>query len=101
LRHILEEVSALAPKLLVPGHGPVGAADSLQVIREYVTTLDELTRKMVEDGEAEETIDTMAVPQPYDDWLFAAFFPVNMHFLYQRRLRDQEDVVREEGCAVA
>ena len=86
LRQILEKVSDLGPKLLVPGHGPIGVADSLTQMGQYVRTLDELAGKMVEDGEAEETIDAMAIPAPYDDWLFAAFFPVNMHFLYQRRL---------------
>jgi glyoxylase-like metal-dependent hydrolase (beta-lactamase superfamily II) len=89
LRQILDQVSALAPKLLVPGHGPVGTAGSLKAMSQHVSTLDGLARKMVEDGAAEETIDTMAIPQPYDDWLFASFFPGNMHFLYQRSLRRQ------------
>jgi cyclase len=93
LLHILEAVSGLAPKLLVPGHGPVGTAESLTAMGQYARTLDGLARKMVEDGEAEETIEAMAIPEPYDDWLFAAFFPVNMHFLYQRHLREQGAVV--------
>lgn len=86
LSHILQEVSDLKPKLLVPGHGPVGEPDSLQQMRQYISTLDELARKMVEDGEAEDKIDEMAIPEPFEDWLFAAFFPLNMHFLYQRWL---------------
>ena len=89
LLHILDQVSELAPKLLVPGHGPVGTAESLEHMRQYVITLDGLARQMVQDGEAEETIDTMTIPEPYDDWLFASFFPGNMHFLFQRRLREQ------------
>jgi cyclase len=93
LLHILEAVSDLAPKLLVLGHGPVGTAESLTLMGQYVHTLDRLARKMVEDGEAEETIDAMAIPEPYDDWLFASFFPGNMHFLYQRRLGEQGDVL--------
>jgi cyclase len=93
LLHILEVVSDLAPKLLVPGHGPVGMADSLTQMGHYVHTLDGLARKMVQDGEAEETIDAMAIPEPYDDWLFSSFFPGNIHFLYQRRLGEQGDVV--------
>ena len=40
-----------------------------------------------------QAIDAMAIPEPYDDWLFAAFFPVNMHFLVQRRLGEQGNVV--------
>ena len=93
LLHILETVSDLAPKLLVPGHGPVGMADSLTQMEQYVHTLNELARKLVEDGEAEETIDAMAIPEPYDDWLFSSFFPGNMHFLVQRQLGEQGDVV--------
>jgi len=89
LRDALEAVSKLAPKLLVPGHGPVGTAESLKDMRQYVSTLDGLARKMVEHGEAEETIDTMAIPKPYGEWLFAAFFPGNMHFLYRRALQEQ------------
>jgi glyoxylase-like metal-dependent hydrolase (beta-lactamase superfamily II) len=93
LLHILRAVSDLAPKLLVPGHGPVGTAESLTAMGQYVRTLDGLARKMVEDGEAEETIEAMAIPEPYEDWLFAAFFPVNMHFLYQRHLQGQRAVM--------
>jgi glyoxylase-like metal-dependent hydrolase (beta-lactamase superfamily II) len=89
---ILDAVADLAPKLLVPGHGPVGAVDSLAGMGRYVRTLDGLARKMIEEGEAEETIDAMPIPQPYDGWLFAAFFPVNMHFLYQLRLGEQGGV---------
>jgi glyoxylase-like metal-dependent hydrolase (beta-lactamase superfamily II) len=86
LLHILEAVSDLDPKLLVPGHGPVGTTDALKVMGQYVGTLDGLARDMVELGEPEEKIDEMAVPEPFADWLFAAFFPVNMRFLYQRHL---------------
>jgi cyclase len=86
LLHALQAVSELTPKLVLPGHGPVGTAESLSVLAQYVRTLDGLARKMVEDGAAEEVIDEMAIPEPYTDWLFAAFFPVNMHFLYQRWL---------------
>jgi cyclase len=93
LLHILDAVSDLGPKVLVPGHGPVGTADSLMQMGRFIRTLDGLARTMVEEGEAEETIDTMAVPEPYDDWLLASFFPGNMHFLYQRRMREQGAVM--------
>jgi glyoxylase-like metal-dependent hydrolase (beta-lactamase superfamily II) len=92
LLHALDAVSDLEPELLVPGHGPVGTADSLVQMGQYVRTLDGLARKMVEAGEPEEAVDAMAIPEPYDDWLFAAFFPVNMHFLYQLRSGQQEEV---------
>lgn len=90
---ILDAVSGLAPKVLVPGHGPVGTAGSLAQMKEYVSTLDGLARKMVEQGEAEERIDAMAIPEPYNGWLIASFFAANLRFLYRRRLLEQGDVV--------
>jgi glyoxylase-like metal-dependent hydrolase (beta-lactamase superfamily II) len=85
LSAILQQVSDLNPGVVVPGHGPVGGPDSLQVMRDYIRTLDGLVQQMVEQGEPEEKIDEMAVPEPWEDWLFAAFFPLNLHFLYQLR----------------
>ena len=91
LLYALEAVSNLNPRLLLPGHGPVGGVESLSVLAQYVRTLDGMASQMVEDGVAEETIDEMAIPEPYADWLFAAFFPVNMHFLYRRWLERTAD----------
>jgi cyclase len=87
----IETVADLGPRLVVPGHGPVGTAESLTEMARYVRTMDGLARKVVEEGQAEETIDAMAIPEPYGDWLFAAFFPVNMHYLYQRWLGQLAD----------
>lgn len=93
LLHILGEVSALAPMQLVPGHGPVGTADSLNQMGHFVRTMDDLARNMIEHGEAEEAIESMPIPEPYDDWLFASFFPGNIQFLYQRRLGGEGEVL--------
>jgi glyoxylase-like metal-dependent hydrolase (beta-lactamase superfamily II) len=88
-RQILDDVYSLAPELVVPGHGPVGSVEDVKAMSRYVSLLDELARKMVEAGEAEETIDAMPIPHPYEDWLLASFFPVNLHYYYQRWLEKQ------------
>jgi glyoxylase-like metal-dependent hydrolase (beta-lactamase superfamily II) len=90
---ILDQVAALNPKLVVPGHGPVGGPDALQGMRQYIHTLVGMASDMVADGEPEANIDHMPMPAPYGDWLFAAFFPVNMHFLYQRQKQRQHAVI--------
>jgi cyclase len=92
LRRILENVSQLAPKLLVPGHGPVGTVHSLDVMGQYINFLDGLVSKMIQGGEAEEQIDEMPMPVQFGNWLFAAFFPLNLHFMYQRRQGLQDPV---------
>jgi len=95
--YALESVSELAPKQLVPGHGPVGTAESISVMRQYIRTLEGIAHKLVEDGEEEKAIDLLAVPDLYQDWLFASFFHDNMHSLYQRQLRKHgKDVDLEE-----
>jgi hypothetical protein len=48
---------------------------------------------MVENGDAEDKIDEMAVPEPWDDWFLASFFFINMHSLYQRRLVKQRGAI--------
>jgi cyclase len=87
LRQILDRVASLGPKVLVPGHGPVGTADSLAQMGRFVGAMDGLAREIVEAGKPEGLIDQLAIPAPWDSWLFASFFPGNIHFLYQRQLR--------------
>jgi cyclase len=88
----LEAIRGLNPKILVPGHGPVGALADLKPMRQYVGTLDELARKMVQDGETEARIAEMAIPEPFARWRFAPFFAPNIQFMYQRQLSKQGPV---------
>lgn len=87
LLNILGQVSMFAPRMLVPGHGPPGAPDSLVCMIGYLNTLTEIARRMVKEGKVEEQIDRTPIPKPYADWLFSAFFPLNMHALYQDEVR--------------
>jgi hypothetical protein len=59
LSYILLEVFDLNPKVLVPGHRPVGEPDGLQLMRQYISTLDGLAHKMVDNGKAEEKIEKL------------------------------------------
>jgi hypothetical protein len=45
--------------------------------------------KLVEDSEEEDSVDQVAIPGQFEDWLFAAFFGYNMHDLFRRRLKGQ------------
>jgi glyoxylase-like metal-dependent hydrolase (beta-lactamase superfamily II) len=90
LLRALDAVSALAPGLLVPGHGTVGTTKSLRAMRQYVIALDDMARRMVEAGEAEQAIDAIAIPEPHDAWLISSFFASNMRCLYRRHLRSGE-----------
>jgi cyclase len=85
LLRILEELERLEPRMVVPGHGPVGTPDDLALMRRYVETLEELVRSLIQDGLPEEEIDCLAVPEPFENWFLDVFFGVNLHSLYEHR----------------
>jgi cyclase len=60
---ILGQVMLLDPKILVPGHGPVGTIDHLGMMVQYINVLDALVHKMLEDGATEEEIIGCAYPK--------------------------------------
>jgi glyoxylase-like metal-dependent hydrolase (beta-lactamase superfamily II) len=90
---ILDMVSGFNPKALVPGHGPVGTLEDLRLLCRYINALDCLARKMVEDGEPEERVTTIGIPEPFDKWEYSSFFADSMRFFYQRQLRGQAGTI--------
>ena len=85
LREILRQVAELNPSTVVPGHGPVAGPQSLEQMSGYVAALDGMARLLLEDGDAGELVDTMAVPEPWAEWGLAAFFNLNLRFLCELR----------------
>jgi cyclase len=82
---ILDEIERLEPRVVVPGHGPVGTADDLALMRRYVRTLDDLALALIQDGAPEDEVDRLPVPEPFEDWFLDEFFGVNLHFLHRHR----------------
>jgi cyclase len=86
---ILQEIRGMEARIFVPGHGPVGGKDDLQVLIYYVEICQDITKRMVSDGQGEEALDEIAVPKPFDSWQQAGFFRSNLRFLYKRMLHEQ------------
>jgi glyoxylase-like metal-dependent hydrolase (beta-lactamase superfamily II) len=93
LPRIIESLAQHHPKLLVPGHGPVGTADDLTTLCEYIEALDRLAQQLVAEGSPEKATDRVPVPEPYVDWEVPSFFTQNLRFLYRR-------LARNDGAAV-
>ncbi len=89
LAAILQKVAEFNPQVCVPGHGSVGGMDNLLLMRQYLSILNGLAAQMVDEKGAEVRIDKIAIPEPFTGWLFEAFFPTNLHFIYKRRLQGQ------------
>lgn len=81
---VLEDISAMDARVLVPGHGPVGNLDDLRRMVEYILLCQRLAGEKFAEGKAEEEIAELEVPEPFATWRFAAFFHANVYFLLQQ-----------------
>jgi len=80
----LAQTELLGLKTLVPGHGSVGTADDLALMRQYITELEALAAEVVKaEGSADQAAER-AIPSRFEMWRFARFFPTNMRFLHDR-----------------
>jgi len=79
----LAHVELLDLETLVPGHGPVGGAGDLAVMREYITKLEAMAAEVVETKGSAEKAAELPIPSPFEAWHFARFFPTNMQFLHE------------------
>lgn len=72
---ILDHVSRLGGRTVVPGHGAVGDAHAVRRVQEYLRDLTRLVRK----AEAErEPLASIEVPERYRRWSGLPFFPANL-----------------------
>jgi cyclase len=82
---IMAETRKLGPKILVPGHGPVGQLSNLDWMEGYVDSLNALVREAIKNEASADDMDHIAIPGKYQDLIFPSFFPTNLKFLYKRQ----------------
>ena len=77
LVRILSEIEALGVRRVVPGHGPVGGAEDIALMRRYLTDFTALAQ--IGQGRVSH------MPAPFDAWWDPGnFFELNMQFLYKQ-----------------
>lgn len=89
LINILQEIQKMGARVFVPGHGPVGTAADVAVLIDYVEVCQDIVNRMVSDGQGEETVDSIEVPEPFASWQQAGFFRSNLGFIYKRLLHEK------------
>lgn len=79
----LDQLSALRPKLVVPGHGAPGPAGELARVREYLSSLQSQVREAYARGDGlMQTEETLDVPR-FRGWaLYGAYHRRNVHAAY-------------------
>ncbi len=81
---MLEQVAMLDIERIVPGHGPLGGREDLDLTRQYIHDLQHHAAAAVERGLSAEQVGAMDVLAPYEDWDAPMIFHENMQFLCER-----------------
>ncbi len=87
----LAKVKRLGVQIAVPGHGPVGKSENLQMISQYIKTLEKMVANMIKHGRHMNQASLESVPSPFDTWLCPDnFFVTNLQFLYKLAKQQKE-----------
>jgi len=85
MRRTLSRVRQLPAETLVPGHGHLGNLSDVEKMVHYIDRLETLVEEGVRKGMTDDDFARLPMPNEYRDWIFPAFFPSNLRFLYERR----------------
>jgi cyclase len=81
----LRALNSLEASFFVPGHGPVGTANDLKMMIEYVEDCLETAQVLVGNGnEIKDKVAELKVHERYQDWQHPQFYPININFLCER-----------------
>lgn len=78
---ILDQLEALDPATVVPGHGPLGNCASIAAVRDYLADAKRLADTLLRAGNAPEDLAQAPMPEAYAGWEAAEIFGLNLRFL--------------------
>jgi cyclase len=81
---MLEQIAMLDIERIVPGHGPLGGREDIDLTRQYIHDLQHHAAAAVERGLSAEQAGAMDVLAPYTEWDAPMIFHENMQFLHER-----------------
>jgi glyoxylase-like metal-dependent hydrolase (beta-lactamase superfamily II) len=85
IRRTLSRIMQLPAEILVPGHGQLGNAGDVEKMIRYIDRLETLVEEGMRKGMTNDDLAHLPMPDEYRDWIFPAFFPSNVKFLYELR----------------
>jgi glyoxylase-like metal-dependent hydrolase (beta-lactamase superfamily II) len=81
---ILKQVAMLDIERIVPGHGPLGGREDLDLTRQYIHDLQHHAAAAVERGLSAEQAGALDVLAQFEEWDAPMIFHENMQFLHER-----------------
>lgn len=68
----------------MPGHGNIGDAKDLRIMKEYIEMIEKQAQRMIADDLSITEAESIDVPEPFSDWWFEDFFTWNLRFMYEK-----------------
>ena len=80
---VLDAVEALAPRIIIPGHGALSTMEEVKLEYEYIETCKKLVLGLIKAGKDAEALSELVMLEPFDSWEPAMLAESTMEFLYQ------------------
>jgi glyoxylase-like metal-dependent hydrolase (beta-lactamase superfamily II) len=81
---ILNELINSNYQIFFPGHGPVGGAQDLVMLKEYISRLTKIVADAIDQGDTVDDVLSQEIPEPYKTWSIGSARPeVNTKFMYE------------------
>lgn len=82
----LEEMAGWEVEVFVPGHGPVGSKEDLELEAAYIRAIEELVFRVHNEGGSEEDALKQKLPPPFDSWqAIGQRFEANIRSSFKRQ----------------
>jgi glyoxylase-like metal-dependent hydrolase (beta-lactamase superfamily II) len=81
---VLNKLLEMDVETVVPGHGPVGGPEDLEILVDYLKTANRAVADLIENGGNQADISTIQIPEQFSDWWFESFYYSNLRFLYAK-----------------
>ncbi|MEI6310088.1 MAG: MBL fold metallo-hydrolase, partial [bacterium] len=82
---ILEQMEALEPTAIVPGHGPMATIGDLAFLRRYLTDIDGLLQNAISTGRSKEEVEKLPVFAAYAGLGHENMYRGSLIRLYEKR----------------
>lgn len=78
----LHDLQKMNAKSIVPGHGPLGSKEDIDIMINYINTINSIVDDAIEAKFTEEELKDTEIPEKFKDWWFGRFFIPNLVIQY-------------------
>lgn len=82
----LNELKKMNARFIIPGHGSLGDNRNMDLMIEYLTSINAIVSKAIDENQSEEELKRTDIPEAYKKWWFGKFFVPNLINLFRLKM---------------